>query len=136
VNPIQGDDSSLIHGDVTSAIVRVFYRVYDHLGFGFLESVYCGAMSHEFAVEGIGFVREAPIDVMYKRSRVGHFKADFLVEGRVVVEVKASEHLAPAHRRQLLNCLSASELEVGLLLHFGPNARFERVVHSVSRKRA
>jgi GxxExxY protein len=127
---------SLVHGDVTGAIVRVFYRVYDHLGFGFLESVYCAAMAHEFAIEGIGFVRESPIDVVYKGTRVGHFKADFFVEGCVAVEVKASEFLSSAHRRQLLNCLTASKLEVGLLLHFGPRARFERMVHSASRKRA
>lgn len=129
-------NDSLMHGDLTGAIVRVFYRVYDHLGFGFLESVYCAAMAHEFAAEGIRFVRESPIDVVYKGSRVGHFKADFLVEGCVAIEVKASELLSTAHRRQLLNCLSASKLEVGLLLHFGPKARFERMVHSASRKRA
>jgi GxxExxY protein len=68
--------------------------------------------------------------IYYKGRRIGYYKSDFLAEGHVVVEVKSSEILSDANRRQLLNWLSASEQEVGLLLHVGPKANFERFVHT------
>jgi GxxExxY protein len=126
--------TELLERALTEKILRVFYRVYDYLGFGFLEVVYCNAMAIEFATEGIEFIREPRIDVYYKGYQIiGQYKSDFLVEGRVVVEVKSSEVLSYANRRQLLNCLSASNPEVGLLLHFGPKIHFERFVHTNKR---
>src|SRR5215813_8354936 len=123
--------TELLEKAVTDKILRVFYRVYDYLGFGFLEAVYCNALAIEFAAEGIEFIREPRIDVYYKDNKViGQYKADFLVEGRVVVEVKSTEILSLANKRQLLNCLSASDPEVGLLLHFGPKPYFDRFVHT------
>jgi len=125
----------LLEKDLTEKILRVFFRVYDYLGYGFLESVYCNALAIEFAAEGIEFIREPRINVYYKGNHIiGRYKSDFLVEGRVVVEVKSSEILSYAHRRQLLNCLAASDPEVGLLLHFGPKANFERFVHTHKRR--
>jgi GxxExxY protein len=122
--------TELLEKAITEKILRAFYRVYDYLGFGFLEAVYCNALAIEFAEEGLEFIREPKIDVYYKGQRIGQYKSDFLVEGRVVVEVKASEVLPYANKRQLLNCLAASDREVGLLLHFGPKAHFERFVHT------
>jgi GxxExxY protein len=126
--------SVLLEGALSGAIIRAFYRVYDNLGYGFLESVYCAALAQELTQDGIEFVREAAVDVFYKGTRAGHFRADFLVEGRVIVEAKASELLTEAHRKQLLNWLAASDIDVGLLLHFGPKARFARVVHTTKRR--
>ena len=123
-------NTSLLAGDITDAILGAFFRVYDYFGFGFLESVYCEGLMDELDAAGLRFVREAPVAVFYKGRRVGHYRADFVVENRVVVEVKASEALAYAHKKQLLNCLRCSRLEVGLLLHFGPKPRFERVIHT------
>jgi GxxExxY protein len=120
----------LLEKALTDKILRAFYRVYDRLGFGFLEAVYCNALAIEFAEAGIAFIREPKIDIYYKGQRIGYYKSDFLVEGRVVVEVKSSEILSDANRRQVLNWLSASEQEVGLLLHFGPKPNFERFVHT------
>src|SRR5215510_13961369 len=122
--------TELLEKALTDKILRVFYRVYDYLGFGFLESVYCNALAIEFTAEGIEFIREPKIDVYYKGQRIGQYKSDFLVEGRVVVEVKSTEILSLANKRQLLNCLSASDPEVGLLLHFGPKPHFDRFVHT------
>lgn len=122
--------TELLEGELTAIIIRVFYRVYDRLGFGFLESVYCEALAIEFELEGLSFIREAKIDVHYDGRRIGYFKADFFVEGRVLVEVKSTEVLAHAHQRQLLNGLRATRKEVGLLLHFGPKAWFKRMVHT------
>jgi len=120
----------LLEGDLTGRIIRCFYRVYDALGYGFLESVYKQAMIIELANEGLSSVAEAAIDVWYQDRKVGHFRADILVEGRVIVEIKASELLPVDARKQLLNYLRCSKVEVGLLLHFGPKARFQRLIHS------
>ena len=123
--------TELLEKAVTDKILRVFYRVYNYLGFGFLETVYCNALAIEFAAEGIEFIREPRIHVYYRGNQIiGQYKSDFLVEGRVVVEVKSSEILSYANKRQLLNCLSASVHEVGLLLHFGPKVHFDRFVHT------
>ena len=127
--------TELLEKAVTDKILRVFYRVYDYLGFGFFEVVYCNALAIEFAAEGIEFIREPRIDVYYTGNQIiGQYKSDFLVEGRVVVEVKSSEILSYANKRQLLNCLSASAPEVGLLLHFAPKVHFERFVHTNKRR--
>ena len=124
----------LLHGSVTSEILRLFFRVHDRLGFGYLESVYCKALEHEFTKGGIAAERETPIDVWYDGACVGRFRADFVVAGRVIVEVKACEAIDDAHRKQLMNYMRGSRLEVGLLLHFGPKAKFHRVLYTNDRK--
>jgi GxxExxY protein len=124
------NEGTLLEADLTGRIIKCFYRVYDALGFGFLESVYIKAMLLELAAEGLIATAEAAIDVWYRDRKIGHFRADILVEGRVIVEIKASELLPPDARKQLLNYLRASTVEVGLLLHFGPKAKFQRVIHS------
>jgi len=83
----------------------------------------------------LAFEREVVIDVWYDGERIGHFKADFLVEKKLILEVKASQVIVDADRKQLLNYLSASDIEVGLLLHFGPKAFHKRMVYSNSHKR-
>lgn len=117
-------------------MIRLFFRVYDRLGFGFLESVYARALAHELTLAGIQFDREAVVDIWYDNVCVGRFRADFLVERRVILELKATATVSDADRRQLLNCLRCSQIEVGLLLHFGPKASFERVFYTNDRKQA
>ena len=128
------DGQPLKHGHVTGIIIRCFYRVYDNMGWGFSESVYCEALAIEFAAAGLSFVREAPIEAWYAGRRVKKFRCDFFVEGKVMVEVKATEFLTQKDRSQLTNYLACSYVEVGLLLHFGPRALFQRTVHSNPRK--
>jgi GxxExxY protein len=121
---------------ITGAIIRIFYRVYDRLGFGFLESVYCEALAYEFKKNGILYVREPRVEIWYDDARVGRFRADFLVEDRIVVEAKATRLLSDADTRQLLNELRCSDKELGLLLHFGPKAKFHRMIYTNDRKPA
>ena len=129
------EDESILEGRTTGIIIRCFYRVYDYLGYGFLEAVYCEALAIEFEEERLSFLRDPNIDVFYKNGRrLGKYKPDFLVDGKVIVEVKATEFLTYSHQRQLRNAIRVSIKEVGLLLHFGPKARFERLVHTNSRK--
>lgn len=94
----------LLERRLTGLIITSFYRVYD-LGFGFLESVYCAAMLVELNSRGVHAEREARIDVYYRGVEVGHFRADLLVERRVMVEIKASLAVSEADRKQLLNYL-------------------------------
>ena len=115
--------------ELTGAIISAFYFCYNELGFGFLESVYRRALTIELRLRGFHIVEEALVEAMFRGVQVGTYRLDLLVEHRVVVEVKATAALGPADKRQLLNYLRASNLEVGLLLHFGP----EPVIHRLSR---
>ena len=124
----------MLHGELTERIIGAFYRVYDRLGFGFLESVYKNALGNEFRRNGIAFEREVSIDVWDQGECVGHFRADFMVEGRVILEVKSTQSLCESDRKQLLNYLRGSQLELGLLLHFGEKAKFERLLYTNDRK--
>ena len=125
---------SLLDRRLIGEIIGALYTVYATLRFGLLESVYVGALQYELELRGVTAEREAAVDVWYKGRRVGVFRADLLVERRVVVEVKASDSLADAARNQLRTYLRASDLEVGLLLHFGPTPSFHRVLLTNDRK--
>jgi GxxExxY protein len=118
----------LAEHELTGQIIECFYRVYGNFEFGYLEGVYRNALAVELREQGLEVLVETPIDVYYKGHRVGSYRLDLLVERRVAVEVKATELLAPTARRQVLNYLRATTLDVGLLLHFGPYATFHRLV--------
>jgi len=126
----------LTEGALTEAIIGAFFAVYNELGFGFLESVYVRALQVELKGRGIQSEREATIEVVYRGEDVGIFRIDLFVERRVIVEVKTLNALAEPERKQLLNYLRATESEVGLLLNFGPKARFMRLVFSKEARRA
>ena len=117
-------------GDGTAEIIGAFYAVYNEVRYGFLESVYAGALEMEFRERGIPYVGEHSLEVRYKDRVVGMYRADFLIGGKVVVEVEAHRQLGETDRRQLLHYLRATNQSVGLLLHFGPEARFHRMVFS------
>lgn len=118
----------LAEESLTGKVIECFYRVYDGITFGHLEAVYRNALALELRAEGLDTLVESPVEVLYKGVVVGFYRVDVLVERRVAVEVKATDVLAPTAKRQLLNYLSATTLDVGLLLHFGPKAQFHRVV--------
>jgi GxxExxY protein len=119
---------ALFEEALTRKIIGAFYDVYNALGYGFLESVYANALAREIVSRGLHVVREAGAEVLYKGEVVGNFRIDLLVESRVVVELKACEKLDKSHHAQLINYLRATDLEVGLLLHFGPRPTFERFI--------
>jgi len=127
---------TLLCEEITGTVINGFHVSYDRLGFGFLESVYRRALAMELRGFGLTVVEEAPIDVWYAGVKIGHFRADLLVENQVIVELKTGRALCDADRKQLLNCLRASSIEVGLLLLYGPSPLFKRVVFENSRKGA
>ncbi len=119
---------------LTEKIIEIFFDVYNKLGYGFLEKVYENAMMVEFGKEGIHATSQSPIKVMYEKQVIGEYFADILVEDKVIVEIKASKKLALEHEAQLLNYLKATDIEVGLLLNFGPAPEIKRKVFGNLRK--
>lgn len=120
----------LIHRELTSKIISCFYKVYNTLGYGFLERVYENAMRVELERQGLAVAAQVPIRVYYEGVVVGDYVADLCVENAVIVELKAASKLEKAHEAQLMNYLRATGMEVGLLLNFGPKAEFLRRIYT------
>ncbi|WP_338761318.1 GxxExxY protein [Bernardetia sp. ABR2-2B] len=107
------------HSELTDKIIGAFYTVYNKLGHGFLENVYENALSIELKKIGLDIQTQVSIKVYYDEYEVGSYFADILVNDTVILELKAVEHVLPAHEAQLQNYLQAVRLDVGLLLNFG-----------------
>jgi len=118
----------LIHAEITDKIIKAFYKVYNTLGYGFLEKVYENALFIELTEMGLECEKQKPIDVFYAEEKVGSYFADIIVENTVIIELKAAVSLAEEHEFQLINYLKATEIEVGLLLNFGKTPQFRRKV--------
>lgn len=111
-----------------------FYKAYNDLGHGFLESIYQKAFCLQLARTGIEFEEQKSIQVRYMGIELGEFHAYLIVASTVIVELKAVTALEKAHERQLLNYLKASQIEVGLLLNFGPKLQVRRLIFDNDRK--
>ena len=96
--------------------------------YGFLEKVYENALVVELNLIGLPVVQQAPVSVCYEGETVGEYIADLIVDGKVVVEIKAVTSLEKIHGVQLVNYLKATKIEVGLLLNFGPELQIKRKV--------
>ncbi|HNB13156.1 MAG: GxxExxY protein [Saprospiraceae bacterium] len=118
------------HTDITEKIIKAFYKVYNTLGYGFLEKVYENALFIELQSMGIFVEKQRRIKVFYLEHEVGDYFADLIVDNKVIVELKASEALCEEHEYQLINYLKATEIEVGLLLNFGKRPEFKRKIFS------
>ena len=118
----------LLEERLTRRILRGFFDVFNELGAGYLESVYSSSLAIALTDAGLVVRREVELPVFFRGRRVGDFRADLVIEERVIVEVKAGRALEPAHDAQLDNYLRASGIEVGLLLHFGHQPKFRRRV--------
>ncbi|MBA4393819.1 MAG: GxxExxY protein [Desulfobacca sp.] len=106
--------------ELTKDIIGAAYNVYKGLGFGFLESIYKKAMIIELSKNHLKIEAEKPLAVFYEDKVVGDFYIDLLVEGEIIVELKAVQHLGKEHEVQLVNYLNGLKKEVGLLINFGP----------------
>jgi GxxExxY protein len=113
---------------LTERVIGIFYEVYNELGYGFLESVYRESMRVALEQVGLKVAVEVPVPVSFRGHLVGVFRADLVVEGALLIELKACEQLMRQHEAQVLHYLRATTLEVGLLMNFGPAPRFKRVV--------
>lgn len=126
--------TGLLHRGITDAILKVYYEVYNELGSGFLEKVYQNAMYFELKDKGFKVEAQKQIKVYFKKQLVGEYFSDLLVEDKVIVELKAIEMLMDVHMAQIMNYLKATEIEVGLLLNFGEEPEFKRVIYTNDRK--
>jgi GxxExxY protein len=127
----------LIGEELTHSVIGAFYEVYNTMGPGFTESLYAEALTRELVARGYSVEREVTVPVSYKGEAIGVQRMDLIVDGTLILELKSSSNLNKEAPKQLLSYLKATQLEVGLLLHFGPDsARFYRVVSSNNRKRS
>lgn len=112
--------------DLTQKIIGCAYKVHNALGPGFLEKVYENALRIELEKLGLDVKQQEPINVGYDGQIVGEYYADLWVDGRVVIELKAVQTLTQRHEVQLVNCLTATGIEDGLLLNFGSSVQVKR----------
>ena len=122
------------HRELTEKLIGIFFDVYNELGHGFLESVYEEAFSVSLAERGIFFQRQIAVPVWFHGRKIGDFRADLLIDGKVIVELKAAWNIDPACEKQLLNYLRATQIEVGIIFNFGPMAEFKRYVFENQKK--
>lgn len=125
-------DKAMLHAGLTRIIIGCAFDVLNELGPGFLESVYEKAMVIALSDAGVPVQQQTAIDVFFRSKLVGEFYADLLVDGKVIVELKAvPSALAPMHEAQLINYLNATGIPVGLLLNFGnPKLQYRRLTRS------
>ena len=116
------------HEELTEQIIKAFYKIYNTLGYGFLEKVYENALYIELSNMNFSVQKQQPIPVFYEGDEVGLYYADLVVEELVIVELKAAESIANEHYIQLLNYLKATNMEVGLLLNFAKKPEIKRKI--------
>jgi len=123
----------MTENEIATQIVDAAYKIHVTLGPGLLESVYEAVMTEELTRRGLHVVRQQPIPVVYENVKleVG-FRADLIVDGKVIVEIKSVEVIAPVHRKQLLTYLRLADKRLGLLINFDTELikdGISRVVH-------
>jgi len=120
---------SLLFEDETYAIRGAVFDVYKEMGCGFLEAVYQECLEKELNKQGIPFVAQQELQLIYKGEPLKQtYKPDLICYGQIIVEIKAVSEIAPEHKAQLINYLKASNLKLGLLINFGshPKVKIER----------
>ncbi len=120
-------EGGFLHGDLTRDIIGAAMEVHRVLGHGFLEAVYEQALAIEFDDRGIPYERQRQLVVSYKKHVAGNYVADFIVDDKVIVELKAVKKLTEVHKAQLINYLKSTHIRLGLLFNFGePSLKFTR----------
>ena len=122
--------------DLTSKIIAAAYKVHKTLGSGFLEKVYENAMMIELTKSGLKVEQQSRITVLYEGQPVGEYFADLFVEGTVIVECKALSALVREHEVQLVNYLTATGIDTGLLINFGPSVVVKRKFREYRKTKA
>ena len=123
----------LIEEELTYSVIGGFLKVHRTLGFGFVEPIYGSAMECELRSRGHETLREFGVTVWYEGIAIGQQRLDMVVDQRLIIEIKSTERLHKDACRQLYNYLRATNLEFGLLLHFGREANFYRLICENSR---
>ncbi|MFM2367779.1 MAG: hypothetical protein RL619_75 [Bacteroidota bacterium] len=127
--------TNFLHKSLSDSILKVYYEVYNELGYGFLEKVYQNAMYFELKSQGYKVEAQKQIKVYYKSQIVGEYYADLIIDDLITLELKACECLMDEHQAQLLNYLKATKVEIGMLLNFGTTPEFKRLIYTNDRKK-
>lgn len=127
-------DPSLLHRRLTSRILRIFHEVHHETGYCLPEAAHEAAMCIALRSEGLAVDRQRVMPIQFRGLIIGELRTDLIVEESVVLEVKAARAIEPAHEAQLLTYLRVTNLELGLLLNFGPRAEFRRFIFTNDRK--
>ena len=120
---------------LTDRVINCFFKVYNTLGYGFLEKVYERALLIELSKFGLKVESQKPIKVHYDKQVIGDYYADIMVNDIVILELKAAETLCEQHELQLINYLKATDIEVGLLLNFGKKPEVKRKIFTNNLKK-
>ncbi|MBN1516812.1 GxxExxY protein [Candidatus Sumerlaeota bacterium] len=124
----------MLYENLTEIIIGCAYKVYNTLGFGFLESVYENSILLELKRAGLDAQQQKPIQVYYDGQIVGEFVADIVVHDIIIIELKSVRKLIESHEVQLVNYLKATGKDVGLLINFGENkVEVKRKVRSLNK---
>ena len=118
----------------TQLIIKIFYKVYNSRGYGFLEKVCENAMIYELRNNGFLCESQRQIKVFYDGIEVGVYYPDIIVDETIILELKVSEYLLEENEFQLINYLKATEIEIGLLLNFGKIPEIKRKIFTNDRK--
>jgi GxxExxY protein len=122
-------EKDLMHSELTRAVIGAAMEVHSNLGPGFLESVYEAALAIELNLRNVPYERQKAIPVMYKGERAKDFFCDFLVDSKVMVELKAIQIMTEVEEAQVLNYLKVTGLQVGLLVNFGQRSlKYKRLI--------
>jgi GxxExxY protein len=128
------ENDDLLHGELTEKVIKAFYHIYNTLGYGFLEKVYENALAITLRKWGLEVQQQRHVQVYFECEFAGEFKADLLVNGVLIVELKSAESMDKSHEAQLLNYLRVTWIEVGLVLNFGPKPAFKRKIFTNDKK--
>ncbi len=124
----------MLHEELSNKVIGAFYTVYNELGYGYLEKVFENALRIELKKAGLQVEQQKKIDVYYESEIVGEYYADLVVNGLIILELKAADSLAPEHEAQLINYLKGTKMELGLLFNFGPKPEFRRRILTNDQK--
>lgn len=126
-------DNKLIYADLTYRIRGAIFNVYNELGYGHKEEVYQKALAKEFENLTIPYQREKNLSVQYKGEHVGNYRPDFVIDDKVIIELKAVEFMPKTFETQLLHYLKTTGFQLGLLVNFGsPKLNIRRLIWTPS----
>ncbi len=123
--------TELLYKDLSFSIIGAAMEVHNILGSGFLEAVYQSALEREFALRKISFQSKVKLPVSYKGEVIGEYEADLVIDKKIIVELKAISRFNSAHEAQALHYLTATGLQLALLINFGAGSlEYRRIIKS------
>ena len=132
MNADMNDEAKLVYPDLSYKVRGCFFNVHNELGFGHKEVIYQRALAEELHKNALRYVREKSLPIKYNSKKIGEYRPDFLVENKIIVEVKAVEYMPRVYEKQLTYYLKSTSIVLGFLVNFGsPKLEIVRRVWSM-----